>query len=289
MIKEVFPESTETTRSERYPAFFLHVIKKAKCFIPCSGIWRKKLCPTRIRDEEMKKLLLAVIVTMLSCSSFAQWNIGLSGGYAYNHYSYDPQYMVGLDFKGHHGFAIDVPVNYQFNDWFGLSTGLSFQWKGYMLNGSYTPEGSNEPWYFYNWLDRKDYYLVVPVMTEYTFGNKEWKGFANVGGYAGWWTCSYYMNVPQMNSTQISQDFHFPLFKLGGIRREFNEAVDQRWEFGAIAGLGIKKSVSKKITLFLVARTFFAFTPQQKDYQIMHFPSHNITFTAQFGFLYHIN
>lgn len=224
---------------------------------------------------------------MLSLSAFAQWSIGLSGGYAYNHYDYDPQYMSGLDYKGHHGFAIDLPVNYQFNDWFGLSTGLSFQQKGYVLNGSYTPKGSNELEYFYYGLDRKDYYLVVPVMTEYTFGNEKWEGFANVGIYAGWWFRSYYTfdTIRPINEAQRIQCFS----SLRGEKRIFNEIADQRWELGSVVGLGIRYNLSKKITLYSTARAFIAFTPQQKDYQIMRFPSRNTTITAQFGILYHFN
>ena len=229
----------------------------------------------------MKKLLFLAFAAMLSVPIFAQWSIGLSGGYAYNHYDYDPQYMSGLDYKGHHGFAIDLPVNYQFNDWFGLSTGLSFQQKGFVLNGSYVPEGSEEPFVFYSDFRRDDSYYVVPMIAEFSLGNDKLEGFLDVGGYVGWWHNAMYQSKKIVSVNMESY--------IRNISRDFNKDVDQRLECGAIGGLGVKWNLLKPFSLYLASHAFIAFTPQQKDYQIMHFPSRNTTITTQIGFLYHFN
>lgn len=231
-----------------------------------------------------KALLLVAIATMLSLSSYAQWSIGMSVGYVYNHYDYDPQYMSGLDYKGHHSFAFDVPMNYQFNNWFGLSSGLSFQQKGFVLNGSFIPEGSEEPNFFYSDLRRNDSYFVVPIMTEFSLGNEDWDAFVNFGAYGGWWHVS---NYKYKMIKSILPDFYY--FHDGEARKEFNKNIDQRFEFGAIAGIGLKRNLSNSLSFITSARVYVALTPQQKNYQIMHFPSRNTSIIAQIGFLYYFN
>ena len=43
---EGFLRPNETTGGKRYPAFFLYVAKRVKCYIPGLGIWRKKVFVT---------------------------------------------------------------------------------------------------------------------------------------------------------------------------------------------------------------------------------------------------
>ena len=120
-------------------------------------------------------LLLILMAMTLSMSALAQWSIGVSGGCALNFYKYDPQYMEGLDYKPHLGVTIDIPVAYQFNDWFSLSTGIALHQKGYTLDGSILPSGSNLPAYFYDNLRRNDSYFIGPMMAEFSFGKGKWK------------------------------------------------------------------------------------------------------------------
>lgn len=231
----------------------------------------------------MKKLLFLAFAAMLSVPIFAQWSIGLSGGYAYNHYDYDPQYMSGLDYKGHHGFAIDVPVNYQFNDWFGLSTGLSFQQKGYMLNGSYYPSGSETSYEFYPMLRRNDSYFVLPLLSKFAYGISKWKVSVDIGIYTGFWCSSIFVfkEIETLSGHKISSVYmREPMV--------FEGKADRRIECGLIGGIGITRNISKRWSLTANARCYYAVTPQQKEYQIMHFPSRNTTSTAQIGILYHL-
>lgn len=239
------------------------------------GIFRKKR-----KKMNKNRFLFLILTSILTVPAFSQWHVGASGGHAYNHYDYDPQYMTGLDYKGHHSFSVDLPLNYQFNDWFALSTGLSFQQKGFVMNGSYIPEGSEEPFFFYSNFRRNDSYIVVPMMAEFSLGNEKWESLLDIGGYAGWWMCSIY---------SFKRVFSLYDYFSGSAFREFDKAVDQRLEVGAICGLGIRYNLSKKISFDLISRAFIALTPQQKDYQIMHFPSRNTTITTQIGFLYHFN
>ena len=233
------------------------------------------------------QIILFLVMLVVTLPVSAQLSVGLGGGYAYNYYNYDPQYMSGMDYKGHHGITNGLSVDYQFNDWLGLSTGFSFQQKGFVLNGSYIPEGSEEPYVFYSGFQRNDSYFVVPIMAEFSFGSENWEGFMNLGGYAGWWRSSIYefeeIRTIMMHNNHIMWDISYN----GKATRGFNNDVDQRLEFGGVVGLGLKWNLFKSVSLFSDARAFIAFTPQQKDYQIMHFPSHNTTIIVQIGLLYH--
>jgi len=216
-----------------------------------------------------KTLLLLATATLLSLSSFAQWSIGLSGGYAYNHYDYDPQYMYGFSFRGHHGIAIDIPVGYQFGEHLGVFSGLSAQQKGYWMKGV-TSVGA-----FYPFVYRNDWYLVTPLVVEYKHGGENFNHFIDVGGYAAGWIAStfYLIGLTQSGETP---SFHFGY-------KEFNNCVDNRMEFGLVAGTGIEWQTKTLHTWFTHVRCYFALSSQQKHYQTMFFPSRNTTVLFQIG------
>ena len=233
----------------------------------------------------MKKthLLLAIMIMAFSLPATAQWSIGASGGYALNFYEYDPQYMVGMDYKAHHGFEAGFPVKYQFNDWLALSSGGTLQQKGYVLHGSYVPVGFQEPFAFYPKLIRNDYYVCIPAMAEFVFGNEKWKGVIGLGGYAGLWSGSVFA-YKEILSIKYSIDRRY-IYK----SVKLNRGVDRRLEFGLAAELGMQRSLGRHLSLLFLAKCHYALTPQQLDYQIQHFPSRNTTVSAQIGIMYHFN
>lgn len=224
--------------------------------------------------------IITIGLILLTSSVSAQWSIGVSGGCAYNHYDYDPQYMLGLDFKAHHGFVADLPIHYQFNDWFSLSSGLSFQEKGYRMTGE-CMNAYNELIRFYRVVCRDDYYLTLPLSAKFTmpFGQTKLKAFFDVGGYAAYWIHSNFSIVETYSLTN-----HFCYVK--NYPKEFRDDVDRRIELGLVGGLGVEYLARPRLTIFCTARCYLALAPQQKEYQIMHFPSRNTTITGQFGIMY---
>ena len=235
------------------------------------------------------KYALFQILVVLSMTLNAQWSVGFSGGYAPNYYNYDPQYMTGMDYRIHHGFVIDVPVKYRINDLFSFSTGFALQQKGYVLHGSFVPVGSNTPIIFYPRLIRNDYYLNLPALAEFTYGNDKWKGIVGVGGYAGWWFKSdfAYQEIQSISYIQF-KDPHWYTWITDEMDLK-NKSI-RRIELGLMGELGIQRMIiNNKFSLFFIARCYYALTPQQLDYQIKHFPSRNTTTTAQIGFMYNFN
>lgn len=220
-------------------------------------------------------LILLFFIQMLALRVTAQWSVGLSGGYTFNHYNYDPQYMYGLDFKGHLGIAVDFPVSYQFNEHWGVVSGLSAQQKGYWLIVHYA-DSSN-----FQKIIRDDYYVGVPIMAEFTFGHYKWHGFIDAGGYVGYWcksnfkyeTCTYLKHI-------------YPEDGLMSEERAFNAVSDRQFEVGMVGGIGVRYDIVPSFSLFAVVRCHQSLTSQLKDYQTMHFPAYNTTLTGQIGFMF---
>lgn len=224
--------------------------------------------------------IITALTLLLTLPAFSQLSIGISGGYAFNHYEYDPQYMEGLHYKGNPGFAIDLPVNYKFNEWLSLSSGLSFQKKGYQMTGEYT-NADSVLIQFYNDVCRDDYYLALPILTKYSFSLAQTniKVFFDAGGYVAYWIRSNYSEINTISVTgYYCQANNFP--------KDFMEDVDNRFELGIIGGFGVEYLVHPRCTIFFAARCYYALTPQQKDYQLKHFPSRNLTVTGQLGIMY---
>ncbi len=226
-----------------------------------------------------KALLILSIATLLSLTSYAQWSIGMSGGGVYNHYDYDPQYMEGYHYKGKFGFpAVDLPVNYQFNDWFSLSSGLSFHKKGYRMTGVSNKVSDTT----YLCVVRNDSYLALPILTKFSlpFGQSKLKASFDVGGYASYWILSNYQYIKSISGTGYLN------CEVTNQPKEFRNDVDRRLEIGIVGGIDVEYLICQDWTLFCATRCFYALTPQQKDYQLMHFPSRNITITGQLGIMY---
>ncbi len=224
--------------------------------------------------------IILVLALLLALPVSAQLSIGLEGGYAYNHYDYDPQYMMGLDYKGHHGFTTGLTVNYQFNDWFSLLSGLSFQKKGYQMTGD-CMYADSVLIQFYRNVCRDDYYLTLPVLTKFSisFGQTKLKAFFETGGYTAYWMHSNFSTINTISGTG-----HY--CNENNYSKEFRDDVDRRFELGIIGGLGIEYFLHPRCTIFCATRCYYALTPQQKKYQIKHFPSRNTTVTGQFGIMY---
>ncbi|MCR4847728.1 MAG: PorT family protein [Bacteroidales bacterium] len=229
----------------------------------------------------IQRFLYLCVATMLTIPAFSQWSVGASAGHAYNHYDYDPQYMSGLDFKGHHGWSAELTLSYQFNDWFALLVAPSYQKKGYILDGTYQQSSFSPPISFYTNLKRHDSYFIVPALTNYSLNINDYLRLSlDAGVYAGYWISSVF------EYKEIESVFSYMYHESQKDRRKFEPTVDRRFECGIAGGLGIRWCLCNNFSLFIASRCYYALTPQQKDYQLKYFPSYNFTVTTQGGIMY---
>lgn len=227
----------------------------------------------------MKKthLLLTIMFTAFGLPATAQWSIGASGGYALNFYNYDPQYMVGVHYYPHHGATINLQASYRVSDNFAINAGLSLLQRGFVLKSF--PYNSLK---YHSLIDlnRNDIYALLPIMSTYHIGTGRFQGFIEAGAYAGFWCRSEY------NYRAYTYLNHYePENGTGNTERIFSD-YDRRFELGVIGGVGAEWFFWSHFSCSFVVRCYQALTPQQKNYQIKHFPSWNTTLTTQLGINY---
>ena len=67
-----------------------------------------------------KTLLLFACIIAFAASVKAQWQVGVTAGYALNTLSTDTRYAYDLNYGNRGGITFGVPVAYSFNEWFAL-------------------------------------------------------------------------------------------------------------------------------------------------------------------------
>ena len=172
--------------------------------------------------------IIIVLAFFMTLPASAQWGLGLSGGCAYNHYDYDPQYMTGMHYEGHFGGVCGLHACYQFNNKLSLLGGATLQQRGYNLDFRHHDSVTIHKY------RRDDFYICFPLMAEFSFGQSKWQGFVDVGAYAGYWLKSRYGTKMYLSYLSHSMCFHGYYYT----EKEFSADRDQRFEFGVIGGLG---------------------------------------------------
>ena len=112
----------------------------------------------------------------------AQWRAGLGGGFSYNGYTMDRQYMTDYTLSagiGAHGGLIG---QYSFTDWLAVRAELDFTQRDW---GMYR---TNVRSIEYNYINS---YILMPVMASLSWGGPKLRGFVNLGEYQGCWLASY--------------------------------------------------------------------------------------------------
>lgn len=72
----------------------------------------------------MKRLVLLLLLIAVSLSlSASSLLVGIEGGYSYSMIQTSTGWTGTYNTNGH-GFDIAMPVEYRFNDWFSLSSGI---------------------------------------------------------------------------------------------------------------------------------------------------------------------
>lgn len=208
--------------------------------------------------------------------SFGQLSVGLSTGYSYNTLDADPGYFYNREYLSEEGFAVAIPVQYAFNDWFSLRSEVGYVTKNYSWEREVTILSQVEAERYTNG------YLQIPIMGSVSFGGDRLRGFVNGGAYVGAWLNS------SVNS--LLYDIFSGVFVLAnGSEYEFNKERDNRFDWGVIAGLGVEYLVMPKMSLFAEGRLLYGLSDTQKNYMTDQYHRYNTTMVAQIGVLYHFN
>ncbi len=170
----------------------------------------------------MKKLLIAIIISVLSINVYSQdtGDFELGGNLGVNFSNVGTQ---GETTDITTSFNVAASGEYYFSDRWGLKTKLIFDQKGWG-NGFFIDQLGRR-----STSDYKMSYLTIPIMANWHFGsNRNW--YLNFGIYAG-----FLLDV-QLTDVSTNED----------LSEAFNDA-----DFGLALGIGYKFEVSENAKLFI--------------------------------------
>ena len=232
--------------------------------------------------RQVKTLIAGIVAVMSFTPASAQWRIGLQGGYTHNSLTTETGFYYDRHYNSRGGFAIGVPVQYGFNSWLAVQAEVSYLQKNYEM----TRTG------FYRQLGERltNHYLSVPVFARFSFGGERLRGFLDAGFYAGGWlaarregtTFSMFGNIPNNNPDvlgDISELYRYDE------KYEFDSRRDNRFEGGALVGVGLDYAVTTRWAVTAECRYYHSLSDTQKEYMLGQSPRYHNTFLFQVGFM----
>lgn len=199
------------------------------------------------------------------------WYVGLMLGGTRNSVRVEqvPVEMGDATWLTNQGINFEARAGYQFNQWFGIRSGLQLLSKNYATEK--VVNGAGDPQY----LDTRhsDMYLQLPVMADFSFGSEVVRVHVMFGGYAGWW-CSQYRNgyiySPEGTSGM-------------GWKYGFEEGLDSRFDAGLAGGASISLRVTPKWQLHFGGDYFYGLVSCKQDPCKLY----NKTSAFEMGMTYH--
>jgi hypothetical protein len=233
-----------------------------------------------MKQHVIKIFLLAVLV----CCPFrisAQWKVGIGMGYTTNSVSTNESYFYDRHYETRGGIALSIPVQYNFKEWFALETEVTYVQKNHRVqrSGYYSPLYENNT----------NHYLSIPVYSHFSFGGEKLRGFLNAGFYAGYWLASH-RKGKTFSVYGLGDSFGSDISELDELYEydenlSFDSRRDNRFDAGALAGIGMEYSISKRLQVTAECRYYYSLTDMQKKYMRQHIPHYNNTFAFQIGLM----
>lgn len=236
-----------------------------------------------------RKWIITCLVGIFSwpgfCHVSAQWKVGFTGGWTHNSITTETGYFYDLRYNPDGGMSFSVPVQYHFNSWLAVGIDVAYMQKNYKKERSGFYHALGE--------DISGHYLDLPVYAHFSFGGERLRGFLNAGMYLGAWLSSHrkgatfvWMPTGMDNVgavTDISDIYYLWNYNEKYV---FDTRRDNRFDAGALAGVGISWQLFPHIELLAEARYYYALTDQQKRYMIALVPRYHNTLTIQAGVLF---
>lgn len=196
------------------------------------------------------------------------WYVGLLLGGSNNRMSVESARWGGT-WYAMRGLNLEGRVGYQFNQWFGIRSGLSLISRNYytQLEVAYN-DVTNTYSTNYNNL-----YLQMPIMADFSVGGEACRINFMFGGYNAYW---------------LSQWRHGYVFvaddprPFTGDAYSFIEGSDRRFDAGLAGGLGLSLRVAPSWMLHFEGTYYHGMVSTAKDYK-----TYNRTWTFGLGATYH--
>lgn len=170
---------------------------------------------------------------------------------------------------GGRGIDLDVRLGYQFNQYFGIRSGLSLLNKNYATYLNVMNVDTESKYYTtYN-----NMYLQLPVMADLSIGGEDVRINLTFGGYCGYWLSQWrhgYVYVPGDERAWSGDAYSFV------------EGSDNRFDAGLAGGLGLTFRVSPVWKLRFEGTYYHGLISTASDYE-----TYNRTWVFNMGLTYH--
>ncbi len=229
-----------------------------------------------------RMIVVSVLLLLFPSTIFAldsgKWYVGVGGDYVYNMMVTNTGYRENTYYDNDHGFAVSVPVVYQFNDWLGVESGLRYTQKNY---GWRHKRYLQESYAYTDWENVKNHFLEIPIAVNFSFGNDTIQSVASVGAYMGFWVASQRYGTLKSSANTYAADNMLVDFNE---MMEFDEVRDNRFEAGLLASTGFTINIDP-VAFYLRGSFYLGLTDLSKRYQKDLVSRYNNSVTVEAGIL----
>ncbi len=234
--------------------------------------------------KHTRLLLALMLLSIVPQTAFAldanHWYVGASADYVYNIIETNTGYRENTYYDNGHGFAISLPVAYQFTDWLGLESGLRYVQKNYTWRHSLYMQTAAA----YTDIEQyQNHFIEIPMTVNFIFGNELVQSMFSVGGYVGLWGASR-RNGRMRNGEILENGVTNPTFDAFDEMVQFNPTRDNRFEAGLLARTGLLFIIDP-VVLYLRGSFSLGLTDLSNSYQKDQVSRYNNTLSVEAGIL----
>lgn len=196
------------------------------------------------------------------------WYVGMLLGGSSHRMDVESARWGGTWYMGR-GLNLEARAGYQFNQWFGIRSGLDVVSKNYgtRLNVVYNDASTTYATTYNN------VYLQLPVLADLSMGGEVCRINVVFGGYAGYW-----MSQWRHGYVYVADDPR----PFVGDAYSFVKGSDRRFDAGLAGGLGLSLRVASNWVLRFEGTYYHGLVSTAKDYDM-----YNRTWTFGLGCTYH--
>lgn len=224
----------------------------------------------------LKRVFLTFSLAIVAIAANAQWSVGVLAGYDYNLYDYAKGYAYDLRYDGRAGLDFTVPVQYNFNQWFGLRADIDYVQKGHKMHRSGTHEGT--------YTNTRDHYLHLPIVASFSFGGEKIRGYLNLGGYMGFWAVSSIEGQARLAMAPDIDDTQYYYFNE---KLDFDSKRDNRFDAGLTGSIGLGYYFKHNVEFRAEGLCYYSLIDTGSGSKNNIAPRYNTTFALRVGCIYH--
>ena len=197
------------------------------------------------------------------------WYIGLMLGGSSNNMQVKKAMWDGKWYS-QRGLNVEARAGYQFNEWFGIRSGLSLVSKNYSTDLNISYNGTENKYQTYH----QNQYLQLPVMADLSLGGESVRIHFMAGGYAAFWASQY-----RDGYIYVAGDSR----PYTGWTYRFIKGYDYRFEAGLAGGIGLTMQVTPAWQLHFEGNYYHGLISTAKK----PYKTFNRTWTFGMGLTYH--